>query len=328
MSALHRDCVADEYERKRPIFAALKQEVRYVLEQEIADKQLKVHAIEDRIKTLESVLAKAEGKALSDPLRELIDIVGVRVVVLFRSDLPALDEIIRRSFNVITVDDKLTSGDGLGYASVHYECQMRSEYSGPRYRRIGGITFEVQVRTICMHAWAVISHYLDYKGEWDVPDHLKRALNALSGLFYVADNEFEVVARAKVEHTRGADRSGKIGQTSERVDLDTVMSYLKRRFPDREQVEPGSVSAFVQDIVEAGYETIAELDEAISKGEEQSKSRPVSQLYSALATARLQLAYANDDYFKKMYGHQGREELMDMVAAKPRRRPKAKKTSK
>jgi hypothetical protein len=41
-----------------------------------------------------------------------------------------------------------------------------------------------------MHCWAAVSHYLDYKGDWDVPVDLKRALSALSGLFYVADNEF------------------------------------------------------------------------------------------------------------------------------------------
>lgn len=38
------------------------------------------------------------------------------------------------------------------------------------------LTFEIQVRTLCMHAWAVVSHYLDYKGDWDVPADLKLSL--------------------------------------------------------------------------------------------------------------------------------------------------------
>jgi len=43
-----------------------------------------------------------------------------------------------------------------------------------------------------MHAWSIISHYLDYKTPNAVPSELKRDFNALSGLFYVADQHFEM----------------------------------------------------------------------------------------------------------------------------------------
>jgi ppGpp synthetase/RelA/SpoT-type nucleotidyltranferase len=71
----------------------------------------------------------------------------------------------------------------VGYLSIHYTCRMPDRYLGPRYELTSGIVFEVQVRTLCMHAWATVSHYLDYKGDWDVPAELKRSLSALSGLF-------------------------------------------------------------------------------------------------------------------------------------------------
>ncbi len=48
-----------------------------------------------------------------------------------------------------------------------------------------------QVRTILQHAWASISHSLDYKSTAEVPDEVKRTLFQVAALIEVGDGLFE-----------------------------------------------------------------------------------------------------------------------------------------
>ena len=160
---------------------ALLDEVVFILTERIATAGVKIHLIEHRVKELPSLIKKCQRKNLTN-MDGLVDVVGARVVSLFRSDLQRIGQIIAENFEVINIDDKISEDQGaLGYLSVHYVCKMPSRYNGPRYENTTGIQFEIQVRTLCMHAWAAVSHYLDYKGDWDVPVELKRSLSALSG---------------------------------------------------------------------------------------------------------------------------------------------------
>ena len=104
-----------------------------------------------------------------------------------------------------------------------------------------------------MHAWAAISHYLEYKGEWDVPAHLKKSLNALSGLFYVADSEFENFYNESLKSKKS------LGQLDDKdeINLDTVEKLLQDTYPDRNKVDARLISQLVQAIKKAGYERIS-----------------------------------------------------------------------
>jgi trimethylamine:corrinoid methyltransferase-like protein len=53
---------------------------------------------------------------------------------------------------------------------------------------------EVHVRTVLQHAWAAISHSLQYKKEDDVPAALRRRLNRLAALLELADQEFTTLS--------------------------------------------------------------------------------------------------------------------------------------
>jgi GTP pyrophosphokinase len=169
---------------------------------------------------------------------------------------------VHDNFEVVNVDDKLEAVESpLGYMSVHYLCKMPEKYTGPRYERTRNIIFEIQVRTLCMHCWAAVSHYLDYKGEWDVPTDLKRALSALGGLFYVADNEFEQFYKTR-EASRKAPKA--VGAITD-INLDTIEEFLLRKFPDRRQTESLLRSDLVRDIKSAGYTSLDEVEREIDR---------------------------------------------------------------
>ncbi|WP_407151974.1 GTP pyrophosphokinase family protein [Bradyrhizobium sp. ORS 86] len=285
---------------------ALLDEVVFILRERIAAAGVKIHSIEHRVKELPSIIKKCHRKG-STSLDEVIDVVGARVVSLFRSDMSRIGKIVTESFDVVHVDDKVSQDQGpLGYMSVHYVCKIPSRYKGPRYENTAGIQFEIQVRTLCMHAWAAVSHYLDYKGDWDVPVELKRSLSALSGLFYVADTEFEQFYAARLDSKKGAEQSISASIDTE-INLDTVTAFLRRKFPDRQQTE--GLSLFVRELKRAGFKSLVEVERDIDRGHAaflkyEERHPPTRQPYFAdLGAARLSLGLASNKYYTQLKKH-------------------------
>jgi putative GTP pyrophosphokinase len=234
---------------------------------------VKYHSIPKRIKTLDSLIAKAERKDdLADPFVEITDIVGLRVVCLFLSDITRVGQVIKNHFDVVAEDNKVEGAEisSFGYMSVHFVTKMKKTYSGPRYDDLTERPFEIQVRTIAMDAWATISHYLDYKSDVDVPREMRRDFYALSGLFYVADSHFEMFFRER-ERGRVAItaelKTGKLGLDQD-INLDTLKAYLVSRFPDRTQGPTEGKSELVSELHDSGYKKLRQLDEAIAQGYE------------------------------------------------------------
>lgn len=287
------------YRQLTPRNVALLDEVLFILRGRLEAAQIKIHALEGRIKEEESFVSKCIRKNLTAS-DEIPDVVGARVICLFRSDMERVQSLIQSNFDVLATDDKLaTDNSPLGYVSVHYICKIPQKYTGPRYENIAGVAFEIQVRTLCMHCWAAVSHYLDYKGDWDVPTDLKRALSALSGLFYVADTEFEQFYAARLSSFQKAEQTPQPAQATE-INLDTVRAYLEARFPDRRQ--SGATSSFVQQLKEAGYTSIAQMDRDISRVEKaftryEAEHPPTSGgRFLAVGVARLSLRLASEAF--------------------------------
>ncbi len=91
---------------------------------------IKIHSIPTRVKELSSFLDKVKRKELKEPFKEIHDIVGLRVICLFLSDIPRVGEVIRKSFNVLSEDDKIEGVEisSFGYLSFHFSAEMRKEY--------------------------------------------------------------------------------------------------------------------------------------------------------------------------------------------------------
>jgi putative GTP pyrophosphokinase len=297
-----------DYNAALPGNEALLDEVGYILTERLKASDIKVHGIEKRIKALGSAAGKCKRKSFSD-FKAVNDVVGARVICLFRSDLERVGELITENFEVLEVDDKLREENSpLGYLSIHYSCRMPTRYKGPRYENTADRVFEVQVRTLCMHAWAAVSHYLDYKGEWDVPDNLKRALGALSGLFYVADNEFEQFYAARLASKAKAEADPEKNAASE-INLDTVEAFLESKFPDRTVVVadkegdgPYVLSAFVQELKRSNFDSIKKIDEAIDRALDAfikfDAEDGATGKYTAIGVARLCLSLVSDQFYE------------------------------
>jgi hypothetical protein len=168
-----------------------------------------------------------------------------------------------------------------------------------------------------MHCWAAVSHYIDYKGDWDVPLDLKRALSALSGLFYVADSEFEQFYAARIASKQRAEQQPQSSESQE-INLDTVAAYIADKFPDRRQLndidDKSYVSNLVMQLKEAGYTSMAQIDRDITRASDafahfeglMSKRNDGSKYFAALAAVRISLVIASPAFNKVAWnqGHQ------------------------
>jgi len=258
-----------EYEKKQPVFGDLDREALFVLKEALKRTRIKCLTT-SRIKTWESFVNKVSRRQAERPFEEIEDIVGLRVVCLFLSDVAEIGNIIRSAFSVSSEDNKIDGYDAasFGYMSLHFVAALTEHCTGPRYDKLHGLKFEVQVRTIAMDAWASISHYLDYKSDADIPTDLRRDFYAISGLFYVADKHFEMFFKAskesRKEMTELFAKDTPFGD--QEINLDSLSAYLQRKLPHRLHVDPKTVSELVEELTANNYRTIGAIEQAFEIG--------------------------------------------------------------
>jgi len=202
------DQLRNEYKIRIGLYKQLIETVKFFISREIQNHSIKIHSFNDRIKSFDSFVGKIRKKEVKEPFQEIMDIVGLRVVCLFHSDVKNIGDIVKKNFEIIEEDDKINSVDVniFGYMSLHYKAKLKDKDVPSDCKDLKNIPFEIQIRTIVQDAWASISHYLDYKNESEIPIHLKRDFHALSGLFYVADTHFEILRKETTEHSlRGTE---------------------------------------------------------------------------------------------------------------------------
>jgi len=184
-----------EYNERLPLLKQLGVGAKQILSREITRKKIRIHSLHGRVKGFSSFCDKIRSKRVEDPFREIEDLVGLRVVCLFLSDIPKIGTIISDTFRIVEKNNKIATigADVFGYLAVHFDVRLKDVYSDPKQNLFKDMIFEIQVRTIANDAWASISHYLEYKEGRRIPDYLRRDFYALSGLFYVADTHFDLL---------------------------------------------------------------------------------------------------------------------------------------
>lgn len=256
------------YNGKYPLYKQLIEEVENILSNSIKRSKMKISIIESRVKDFESFYYKIIRKETTgDPFENIEDIAGVRVICLYRSDLEKTEQLIRDIFEVIHADLLHKRVKSLfRYMSDHYVVRLPERLSGERYDAIKLLKCEIQVRTVSMHAWATISHHLDYKQEVDIPSKLKNDFYALSGVLYVADSLFEQIREAREKSIRTLTRSIKLNQFSldEEMNLDSLKAYLIWKLRERRQVGNRDVSILLSELSSAQINSFRKLDEVLN----------------------------------------------------------------
>lgn len=137
-----------------------------------------VEHIKSRIKSKESAFEKLEKKGyevnLKNFTRYVHDMIGIRIVCSFLSDVYSVVDMIKASkqFKIKEERDYIKSPKDTGYMSYHLIVLVPVYLSN----KVEYIPAEIQIRTIAMDFWASLDHKIQYKFEGKVPDKVKEEM--------------------------------------------------------------------------------------------------------------------------------------------------------
>lgn len=202
-----------EYRNKRPIYESLCSVVAQVIEASFGQANVRFHSIDPRAKDVESFERKAcktddAGAAkYQNPLEEITDLAGVRVIVFTIDDIARVTEFVDENFEIIEkrdVGEERVEKGQFGYQSIHYLVRLTEERLAlPDFAAYRDYVCEIQIRTVLQHAWAEMEHDIQYKGSKNIPKTVRRKFLSLAGLLEIADREFASIQRADRELKRG-----------------------------------------------------------------------------------------------------------------------------
>jgi len=226
-------------------------------------------AVESRTKGIDSILKKLLTKK-HYTYETLPDLVGVRVVVRYRSEVPQVIRAVETLFACGGLDDKSArlADDGVGYLSVHTEGRLKDDDAQATKFPPAQFRVEIQMRTLAQHLWSEMSHDTFYKtDEQSVSPELKRRVNLMAGLLEVADLEFARLG----EEVAGLPNMREIGVlrqletyyfqfTSERGNPDLSIEVINLLLP-LYNIETAAIGPLMADFVEVRRQTISEVFE-------------------------------------------------------------------
>ncbi len=193
---------AVRFRRRIPHVERLRKSIEHALIELLEDIEHVDH-IAGRCKDEAGFLKKAKEKSYENPFEDMEDQIGVRIYTLFRSVIDNVrervnDELSRAEEGWRTEEDPRA----FGYETHHIILQVPS-YCIPSdwpsdLEHVP--TFELQIRTVAMHAWAEGQHSL-YKAKAKLTPEQEKRLAAISALYWSADNEYD---RLKIDIERNS----------------------------------------------------------------------------------------------------------------------------
>ncbi len=183
-----------------------------------------------RAKSVNSFAAKAArtvgGRPVfTDPLREITDQVGVRVITYVHADVQAVADLLADEATVIDDRDmgQETASEGrFGYSSRHLLIDVEG------MDRVA----QIQIRTVLQHAWAEFEHDIRYKGT--IPDEhvpeFDRRFTLAAGLLELADRELSTI-RQRIQ--QGVTPAGaEVADDDPRIPPRELAAFLAGQYAD------------------------------------------------------------------------------------------------
>jgi len=189
--------------------------------------------VQTRIKEFKSISNKHEGGRfnIKKTILELQDIIGFRIVLLFKRDVTSVEKLLKDNFDIIksyNTDEKLLDNQ-FGYSSIHFILKIKKEWlSIPTFRNLEKYQAEIQIRTLSQHIWAEISSALQYKVESNVPREILRSIGRVSALLETIDLELERTLNQRDVYIAEIDNEI---LKSNNLNVDILESILSKQLP-------------------------------------------------------------------------------------------------
>lgn len=221
--------------------------------------------IESRVKSWFSISKKIERINLKlEDILQLNDLVGIRLILLFKRDLDRCRELIEENLEIIEKEDTASRLDEsqFGYQSYHYVIKLPEKWlSTPTLRDFAEYKAEIQIRTIAQHIWAAASHNLQYKQEDNVPKTVRRSIYRVSAMLEIVDLEFERVLREREEYVKEL----KLDIQDEKLNVDILKEILDSHLPIANRTDDEPYSELLQNLSRCGINKSSEFISLINE---------------------------------------------------------------
>lgn len=154
-----------------------------------------------RIKTPESIVRKLKRAGrevtIENMKKYLSDIVGVRIICSFTSDIYMIADMIsnQADVTVIAIKNYIEQPKPNGYKSYHMVISIPIfVLDGPV-----DVKVEIQIRTIAMDFWASLEHKIYYKFDGEAPAYISRELKACADMVNRLDKKMLLLNQAVKE---------------------------------------------------------------------------------------------------------------------------------
>ena len=156
----HREKSVAKYIEVRALYEEFALVVRNILKDVVTRQDIGINSIDWRAKSRESFAEKAVRRSEEDPntpkyknpLVEITDLAGIRVITFFPRTVKELDALIAEQFQIVERVDHtafLEQEERFGYKSMHYLVKLSAERLRlPEYAKFFGLIAEIQVRTV------------------------------------------------------------------------------------------------------------------------------------------------------------------------------------
>jgi predicted RNase H-like nuclease/ppGpp synthetase/RelA/SpoT-type nucleotidyltranferase len=245
-----------------------------------------------------------------DPLREITDTIGVRVITYVHSDVQAVADLLEDQ-TVVHVDRDMgqeTAREGrFGYSSRHLLIGPGAEDEA-RHPLLEGLRAQVQIRTVLQHAWAEFEHDIRYKGtvpDEHVPD-LDRRFTLAAGLLELADREFSTIrerlrevpsdaatespsagAREGPRAPSQAEEDGPADPTDPRITPRELAAFLAGQYADAGWSRTDHYAWIAELVLELGITSLTELGAVVRSVDAEALDARMEYRYPPGAVRRL-----------------------------------------
>ncbi len=220
------------YGSRRELYEDLTRRVEGLIKDLLRSEGIDVIQVDSRTKTVESFVEKIKRKSRTDenPFDSITDLIGIRVITYYLEDVELVGHLLNREFSVDLENSSdrvdVLAFDQFGYRSSHFVCALNDARSQlVEWQTYKGLSIEFQVRTALQHAWAAVSHKLEYKTPEEAPETLRRRLYRLSALFELADDQFSSLRERSAAATDAYRAEVGRGQLEAPIDASSLTAY-------------------------------------------------------------------------------------------------------
>ncbi|MCM3527864.1 hypothetical protein M4D56_01980 [Cytobacillus oceanisediminis] len=311
LTVKNTDQLSKWYKENRPLYESLSNKVEGIIQEILQYNNIEVYSITSRAKEIESFIDKAKKDKYTDPMNEIKDLAGIRVITFVKSDVEKCCDLIKPLFKIDesnSIDKGKELGkDKVGYRSVHYIAELTDErLKLPEYAPYKDMCFEIQVRTILEHAWADISHDRTYKFSGKLPqdNDIERRFSLAAATLELVDREFDAIAQEIDNYRLNVINDTTEGNLETEINSTSLHEYMKIKFKQliaNRVLEPSfynSENKAIEELAALDVKTLSELDHLIGDVNKFNKI-PENTFLGVLRDAMI--IYDADAYFSKAW---------------------------